>query len=292
MHSEIVRHDAENKEATSDDIRGLIQRHQGNHSGLLTILQEIQGQFGYLPEAALRMVAEKTGRSLIDVYGVATFYKAFSLKLRGKHLVSVCMGTACHVRGGPVILKEFEQQLEIKAGKTTRDREFTIETVNCLGACALGPTVVVDGHYFPNVSKAKVKEIINRTRQGFDTVKITTDDRIFPVEVCCSRCNHSLMDSSHLIDGFPSIRVTVSFGQLHGWIRLSCLYGSYNTELEHDVPQDVVAHFFCPHCHSELIGARACPECGIAMVPMIIRGGGVVQICPRQGCKGHLLDVG
>ena len=292
IQNETVLQRTEDYEINPDDVCELVERQQENQGGLISILQEIQGRYGYLPEAAIRMVAEKTGRSLIDVYGVATFYKAFSLKPRGKHLVSVCMGTACHVRGAPVILNEFEKHLEIKPGQTTEDKEFTIETVNCLGACALGPTVVVDGHYFSNVSKTKVKEIIDKTLEGFDATEVTTDDRIFPVEVSCSRCNHSLMDSGHLIDGYPSIRVTVSFGHLHGWMRLSCLYGSYNVKSEYDIPLDTVLHIFCPHCHSELIGARNCPECEIPMVPMIVRGGGIVQICPRRGCRGHLLDVG
>ena len=290
--NETVPRQVEKNKMRPDDVRGIIERHHGNHGGLISVLQEIQGRYGYLPEAALRTVAEGMGRSLVDVYGVSTFYSAFSLKQRGKHLVSICMGTACHVRGAPVILQEFEKQLGIKPGEATSDMEFSIETVNCLGACALGPTVVADGRYFSNVSKTMVKDIIDETHDGFGTVSITTDDRIFPVEVSCSRCNHSLMDSGHLIDGYPSIRVTMSFGHLHGWMRLSCLYGSYNVKSEYDIPMDTILQIFCPHCHSELLGARNCPECGLPMVPMIVRGGGIVQICPRRGCKGHLLDVG
>ncbi|MFH1999433.1 MAG: NAD(P)H-dependent oxidoreductase subunit E, partial [Planctomycetota bacterium] len=114
-------------------------------SNLISLLEGIQAKYGYLPEDALRNVAKDTGRSLVDIYGVATFYKAFSLKPRGKHLISVCLGTACHVSGGPIIAKEFERQLKIKAGGTTEDREFTLETVACLGACAIGPVAVVDG---------------------------------------------------------------------------------------------------------------------------------------------------
>ena len=100
------------------------------------------------------------------------------------------------------------------------------------------------------------------------------------------------MDPTHLIDGFPSVKITQSFGQQHGWLRLSSLYGSYNIETEHDIPFDTVLHLFCPHCHTELIGGSDCPECGAQMVPLILRGGGTVQICPRRGCKGHILDVG
>ncbi len=263
----------------------------GRIDGLLAILERIQGKFGYLPEEELREVAKETGRSLVDVYGVATFYKAFSLEPRGKHLVSVCLGTACHVRGGPAIAEEFQERLNVKPGGTTKDKEFTLETVNCLGACAVGPIVVVDGQYFSNVTRSRVQPIIDKSLEGLDRVEIDSDQRIFPVEVSCSRCNHSLMDQNHLIDGYPSIRVTVSFGNKHGWLAMSSLYGSYNVASEFEVPEDTIVQIFCPHCHSELIGASDCPECGIKMVPMIVRGGGIVQICPRKGCKGHVLDL-
>jgi NADH:ubiquinone oxidoreductase subunit E len=276
----------------TDEIAGIVDRHGNDHGGLIAILEDVQARYNYLPPDALRFVADQTGRSLVDVYGVATFYRAFSLVPRGKHLVSVCLGTACHVRGGPVIAERFASELGIKPGTTTADNEFTLETVNCLGACALGPVVVADGHYSPHVHPGQVREIIHKARDGFDKVEIKTDRRIFPVEVSCSRCNHSLMDPENPVDGFPSIRVTQAFGHRHGWLRLSCLYGSYNSEAEYEVPTDAEVQLFCPHCHTELIGATDCPECGLPMVPMIVRGGGVVQICRRRGCRGHILDLG
>ena len=276
----------------NDDVAAIVERYGSDHGGLIAILEALQSKHGYLPKDVLETVAEKTGRSLVDIYGIATFFRAFSLEPRGNHLVSVCLGTACHVRGGPRILTEFEKQLGICAGKTTSDREFTLETVNCLGACALGPVVVVDGHYFSTVSTVKIKEILDRTLEGLDKIEIATDQRIFPVEVSCARCNHSLTDPRHEIDGYPSIRVTVSFDQKHGWLALSSLYGSYNVESEYEIPVDTILNFFCPHCHAELIGAGACGECAAPMVPMIVRGGGIVQICSRRGCKGHLLDIG
>ena len=143
-------------------------------SGLISILEDIQGKYGYLPQGALVAVADKTNRSLVDIYGVATFYKSFSLIPRGKHLISVCLGTACHVRSAPVIVEEFERQLGINAGSTTEDREFSLETVNCLGACALGPIVVADGHYFSNVNTSNVNVILIKTRAGLDKVKVKT----------------------------------------------------------------------------------------------------------------------
>jgi NADH-quinone oxidoreductase subunit E len=274
------------------EVARILERHTNERGGLIAILEDIQASYGYLPEDVLREVAAQTGRSLVDVYGVATFYRAFSLKPRGRHLVSACLGTACHVRGAPIIVEELINQLGIQPGDTTTDREFTLETVNCLGACALGPIVVVDGHYFSSVKPADVKRILAKTREGLDKIEIKTDQRVFPVEVSCSRCNHSLMDPHHLIDGHPSIRVTASFGQRHGWLALSSLYGSYNVSSEYNIPEDTIVQFFCPYCHTELIGAFSCSECGAPMVPMIIRGGGIVQICSRRGCKGHMLDLG
>ncbi|MFH1699689.1 MAG: NAD(P)H-dependent oxidoreductase subunit E [Candidatus Zixiibacteriota bacterium] len=263
-----------------------------DQGGLISTLEKIQAKYGYLPEEELRRVSQDDGLSLVDIYGVATFYKAFSLKPRGKHLISACLGTACHVRGGPVIAKEIEKQLNIKSGETTPDGEFTLETVNCLGACALGPVVVVDGHYFSNVKAGRVKEIIEKTLEGFGVVETISDQRVFPIEVSCARCNHSLMDSNHIMDGHPSIRVTISFGNKHGWLVLSSVYGSDKVNLQYKIPPDTVVQMFCPHCHAELIGGTACLLCEAPMVPMIVHGGGIVQICSRHGCKGHLLDLG
>jgi len=267
------------------------EKQESPHGGLISILEKIQSKYGYLPEDALRAVAKETGRSLVDIYGVATFYKAFSLTPRGKHLISTCLGTACHVRGGPAIAREIERRLGVRAGETTADREFTFETVNCLGACALGPVIVVDGHYFPKVKPPMVKDILEKVKIGLDKVDIDTDKRIFPLEVSCAHCNHSLMDTQHLIDSHPSIRVTISFGQKHGWMTISSLYGSYNVDSKHEIPPDTVVSIFCPYCHTELIGGAHCAECDAPMVPMIVRGGGVVQICSRKGCKGHMLDL-
>lgn len=274
------------------NISRILEKYEGGRGGLIAILEEIQAVYNYLPREALETVAEKTGRSMVDIYGIATFYGAFSLKPRGKHLVSACLGTACHVRGGPAIVEQLEKQLGIKAGETTPDREFTLETVNCLGACALGPVVVVDGHYFPKAKTSMIKDILDRAQAGIDAIEIETDQRVFPVEVSCSRCNHSLMDPEFIIDGHPAIRVTISFGNKYGWMALSSLYGSYNVESLHEIPKDTVVNIFCPHCHAQLIGGAKCAECGAPMVPMIVRGGGVVQICSRRGCKGHMLDLG
>jgi NADH-quinone oxidoreductase subunit E len=275
----------------TDEVLSIIDKHQDQGEGLISVLEEIQTKYSYLPADALKLVAERTGRSPVDVYGVATFYKFFSLKPRGKHLCLVCKGTACHVRGAPRIEEAFARQLNVHPGETTPDKEFTLETVNCLGACALGPVVVVDGHYFPNVRTTRVRPIIENTLAGLDDAEVKADLRDFVLTVSCPRCNHSLMDPDHPIDGSPSIRVTVSSEGEHGWLRLSPLYGSFTVESEYRIRMDEVVDFFCPHCHAALKSAAPCPLCAAPMVSMIVRAGGIVQICSRRGCKGHMLDL-
>lgn len=277
-------------ETSTPMVKDIVDRHRGKRGALLSVLQDVQSRYGYLSREALELVAEGTGRSLADVFGVATFYRAFSLKPRGKHVASVCVGTACHVRGAPMLLEEFERQLKTTAGETTADREFTLETVNCLGACALGPIVVTDGRYHSRVKTTRVKQILKRTREASDGLEVRQDPRIFPVDVSCAHCNHRLLDSSNLVDEHPSIRVTIFFEGKHGWLRLSSLYGSFNIASEFDIPQEAVVDFFCPHCHAEMRGGP-CMDCGASMVPMIVRGGGMVQICSRRGCHGHMLDL-
>ena len=164
--------------------------------------------------------------------------------------------------------------------------------MNWLGACALAPIVVVDGHYFSNVNARKAEQILKKARKGLDEDKVAAKDRDFVLQVSCSRCNHSLMAPEHPIDGSPSIRVTVSFERKHGWLRLSALYGSFAIESEYLIRTDEVVDFFCPHCHAELTSASASPLCHSPMVSMIVRAGGIVQICSRRGCRGHMLDLG
>ena len=256
---------------------------------LIPVLQQIQQVHGYLPRDSMKMVAAHFEITAAKVFGIATFYNQFRFNPPGRHPIKVCLGTACHVRGGREVAEELERQLQIKPGQTTTDNEFTLETVNCLGACALGPIVVLDGRYFSKVSPARVKQIIKSARAGKE--EHTADGHVFPVKVSCPRCNHSLMDFSHQIDGHSSVRMTMAFGGKHGWLRLSSLYGSFNLESEYDIPLDTVVNLFCPHCHAELVGASRCPTCDAPMIPMLVDGGGVIQICTRRGCKEHRLDL-
>jgi NADH-quinone oxidoreductase subunit E len=146
-------------------IRSLIDKHEGLKKNLIAILLDIQESFNYLPPDALRQVAKALGLPLIDVLGVATFYRSFSLKPRGKHICLVCLGTACHVRGGQRILEEIERKLDVPAGENTKDGQFTLETVACLGCCAIGPVVVVDGEYHGHATIRKVAPILDKYRK-------------------------------------------------------------------------------------------------------------------------------
>lgn len=272
-------------------ITSIVDKYADARGGLIAILEAIQDKYSYLPEDALRQVASETGKSMVDIYGVATFYKAFSLEPRGKHLVSCCLGTACHVRGGPAIADELKGQLGVKAGETTPDKLFTLETVACLGACALGPIVVIDGHYFSNVQSHEVNGILDKARDGLDRVEISTDERVFPLDVACTKCNHSLIDTDTYVDSHPSIRFVISFARKHGSLRLSALYGSDTIQTDHKIPMEMVCDFFCPHCHGQLGGGNDCTKCGAPMIPMSVRGGGILQVCSRRGCDKHRLDV-
>lgn len=134
----------------------------GANASLISVLEEIQAQYRYLPREAMILVSERLGVPLSQVYSVATFYHAFSLVPRGKHTICVCTGTACHVRGAVQVLDRLETGLGVETGGTTRDRQFTLETVNCLGCCALGPVVVLDDEYEGQMTTGKVDKLLKR----------------------------------------------------------------------------------------------------------------------------------
>jgi NADH-quinone oxidoreductase subunit E len=141
-------------------------RNISDSSALIQALLAIQKQNSWLPEEALAWVSRKVGVSMTQIYHVATFYKAFSLKPQGRHEVSVCLGTACHVRGAARLLDKVMDSLQIKPDQTTGDLEFSLKTVNCLGCCALGPVMMVDGKYYSNPSSEKLKDIFDACKEG------------------------------------------------------------------------------------------------------------------------------
>ncbi len=134
-------------------------------SALVNVLHDIQDEFRYLPEEALRLASEHLQISTAQVFGVASFFKGFHLKPRGEHICTVCMGTACHVRGAPRLLEQAERDLGISSGQTTPDLQFTIEEVNCVGACALGPLVIVDGEYNGNMTPHRLTKLVNKIQK-------------------------------------------------------------------------------------------------------------------------------
>jgi NADH-quinone oxidoreductase subunit E len=134
-------------------------------SSLLAVLEEVQSRYRYLPRDALILVSERLDIPLSQVYSVATFYNAFSLEPKGRHRVQVCTGTACHVRGAIQVLDRLETQLGIQAGQTSADLEYTLETVNCLGACALGPVVVANGSYSRHMTASQVDRLLRRIKR-------------------------------------------------------------------------------------------------------------------------------
>ena len=142
-------------------IKHILEKYEYKKSRIIQILNEIQKSYNYLPQDVLQYISQQLKLPLSNIYSIATFYSAFSLKPRGKHLVTVCMGTACHVRGAPAVLSRLEERLKIKTGSTTPDNQFTLRTVNCLGACALAPIVVIDEEYHGQTTVNKVDKVLN-----------------------------------------------------------------------------------------------------------------------------------
>ncbi len=138
----------------------ILKKFEHKEGFLVSILQDVQAEYRYLPKEALVEVSQQMGVPMTQVYSVATFFKAFSLKPRGRHVVNVCLGTACHVRGAVRILDKVELELGIKPGETTRDNKYTLETVNCVGACALGPMILVDDEHIGDMKTDKVKPLL------------------------------------------------------------------------------------------------------------------------------------
>ena len=138
------------------NIDSVLQKYENRRSNIIQILEDIQRLYNYLPKDVLRYIEIRLKIPLSIIYSIATFYSTFSLKPRGKHLITVCMGTACHVQGSATILNEFKRRLKINPGENTPDMKYTLETVNCLGCCAIGPIVVYNQKY---LGEFKLKDI-------------------------------------------------------------------------------------------------------------------------------------
>ena len=145
-----------------DRVDAIIDALGAERSSLIPILQDIQEEYRYLPREALQRVAELLDIPLIDVFGVATFYRSFTLEPRGKHCLTVCLGTACHVHGAPKILEKAADKIGVGPGETSEDMRFSLETVNCLGCCALGPVMVVDGEYHGKLPPTDTEKVLEQ----------------------------------------------------------------------------------------------------------------------------------
>jgi NADH-quinone oxidoreductase subunit E len=140
----------------------IVEKHSGGNSSLIGLLQDVSEEFGYLPEKALGEISDRLNIPLSHMYSLATFYTSFRLEPLGKHHCSVCVGTACHVRGAELVVDVIERELNVRAGETTEDGRFTLEKVNCLGACALGPLVVIDGEYHGKMDQRKITKLLKQ----------------------------------------------------------------------------------------------------------------------------------
>lgn len=145
-----------------DRVSAIIKKYGKDKSQLVSILQDMQAEYNFLPRVELDQLSKKMDIPQSQIYSLATFFKAFSLKPRGKHIINVCLGTACHVRGADLILESLERQLKINRGETTEDCNFTLETVNCMGCCATGPVVKIDDEYYGQMSNDKVELMLKK----------------------------------------------------------------------------------------------------------------------------------
>ncbi len=144
----------------------VVSKYNSDRSLVLSMFQDIQREYRYLPKEAIKYICQRLNIPVVKGYELATFYKSLSLTPRGKHTIHVCMGTACHLKGAPGVLEAFERELRVKRGETTEDMLFTLESVNCLGACALAPLVRVDEKDYGKVNKKKKKNIIEEYKRG------------------------------------------------------------------------------------------------------------------------------
>lgn len=147
-------------------VSGIFDRYPAERTSSLAVLQDIQREYKYLPREALEATAERLRMPLSEVYQIATFFKAFSLTPKGDNIVKVCLGTSCHVGGGPRILDVVEKKVGVKAGNTTPDNKFSLEAVRCVGACAQGPVMLVNDQVYPKMSSITAEGLIDRLATG------------------------------------------------------------------------------------------------------------------------------
>ena len=144
-----------------EKVKGILEEYKSVKGGLIPILHGTQEVYGYLPEDALNFISESMDISMQEIYGVTTFYDLFSLEPKGEHIIKVCMGTACYVKGAKDILDKLSQELNVEVGKTTADGKYTLEATRCLGACGLSPVMTIDDKVYGRINHREVKKILN-----------------------------------------------------------------------------------------------------------------------------------
>jgi len=155
-------------------LASILEERRSQPQQLIEVLQDVQEHYGYISEESMKIISNELGVPLIDVYSVASFYKAFALKPRGKNVIKICTGTACHVRGANLVLNQAIGQLGIEPSEISTDGLFTIEHVNCLGACALGPVVTDNGNYHNHMTPGKLRKLIKKLNSA-ETEEISHD---------------------------------------------------------------------------------------------------------------------
>ena len=150
---------------SEDTVKAIVEKYHGEKSALISILQDVQKEYAFLPKDALSLLSEEMEIPLSRVYEVSTFYNSFSLVPRGRHVIEVCAGTACHVKGGPKLRSRLEAELNIECEETTEDRMFTLEEVRCLGCCSLAPVVKVDSDIYAYLEEDKIPGILENYRK-------------------------------------------------------------------------------------------------------------------------------
>jgi NADH-quinone oxidoreductase subunit E len=148
----------------------ILDNYKEKQGTLISLMQDINDEYKYLPEEILREVSRELDIPISRFFSLATFYSCFRLEPMGKHHVCACVGTACHVRGAPLVVDTIERELGIKSGETTADGEYTLDSVNCVGACALGPLVTIDGEFYGNMDQKKIKKVFKQQKAAVKQV--------------------------------------------------------------------------------------------------------------------------
>ncbi len=164
MNTSDMLQDGQNEEIDFSKAEAILDEYEGVQGALIPVLQKIQGAYGYLQEQVINFVAERMNMSASEIVGVATFYAQFHLQPRGVHIIKVCCGTACHVKGAPKIVEKFSEELDVSVGSTTKDKLFTLEEVACIGACSLAPVAMIDEDVHGKLGPDNVSNVIQESK--------------------------------------------------------------------------------------------------------------------------------